>query len=188
MSLDEPAVESHDAQHRNPTPPNNLRWILRIGDSISVSCMWLSGAAMGLIILICGINVVRRYVLGSVWSWAEEAMLFLMIVVVFLGAVTVTWNGAHLSLDMLVNRLQPSFRAVVLWLGVTVAVITLCVCSVVSFQVVKLLYDYNQKSQALELPLWMPQGLICLGFGLMAAMAVLRAVLVRASREELPIQ
>ncbi|MGH7212406.1 MAG: TRAP transporter small permease subunit, partial [Acetobacteraceae bacterium] len=58
---------------------------------------------MWVIVAICGINVARRYLFGSVWSWAEEAMLFLMIIIVFLGAATVTWNGMHLALDMLLN-------------------------------------------------------------------------------------
>jgi TRAP-type C4-dicarboxylate transport system permease small subunit len=150
--------------------------------------MWCTGVAMGAIIVICGANVGRRYLFGSVWSWAEEAMLFLMIVIVFLGAATVTWNGIHLTLDLLVSWMPGRLRAAIVWLCTIAAVATLVLCSTISFQVVKLLYDYNQKSQALELPLWIPQGLICLGFGLMALLIAMRFALVGAGQREPAVQ
>ena len=47
-------------------------------------------------------NIIGRYFLSVSLPWAEEAMLFLMIGCVFLGAGPVGWAGRHTS-DRLVN-------------------------------------------------------------------------------------
>lgn len=182
MSVDQPLVESHSEPPQPPVSHGPLRWVQTAGDAISRICLWCAGFAMWAIVVICGVNVARRYLFGSVWSWAEEAMLFLMIVIVFLGAATVTWSGSHLTLDMLVMRVAAPLRRVVIWFLTLLAAGTLALCSYISLQVVSLMYQYDQKSQALELSLWIPQGLIFLGFGLMALLTVMRFALVGAAR------
>ena len=45
-------------------------------------------------------NIIGRYFLSVSLSWAEEAMLFLMIGCVFLGAGPVGWMGRHIRMDV----------------------------------------------------------------------------------------
>jgi len=46
----------------------------------------------------------------------------------------------------------------------------------VSFRIVSMLYAFDQRSLALEAPLWIPQGFVSVGLLLIAVMLVLRAV------------
>jgi TRAP-type C4-dicarboxylate transport system permease small subunit len=50
-------------------------------------------------------NIIGRYFLSVSLSWAEEAMLFLMIGCVFLGAGPVGWMGRHIRMDVVVTGL-----------------------------------------------------------------------------------
>jgi TRAP-type transport system small permease protein len=46
-------------------------------------------------------NVVSRYFLDATWGWYEEVSRFLLIWIVFLGAVVALIRGDHLSIDLL---------------------------------------------------------------------------------------
>ena len=56
------------------------------------------------------VNIIGRYFLSVSLSWAEEAMLFLMIGCVFLGAAPVGWAGRHIRMDVVVSLLPPRAR------------------------------------------------------------------------------
>src|ERR1700730_9466005 len=57
-------------------------------------------------------NIIGRYFLSVSLSWAEEAMLFLMIGAVFLGAAPVGWLGRHIRMDVIVSLLPPGPRKI----------------------------------------------------------------------------
>jgi TRAP-type C4-dicarboxylate transport system permease small subunit len=46
-------------------------------------------------------NVICRYFLNTTWGWYEEVSRFLLIWIVFLGAVICLIKGDHLSIDLL---------------------------------------------------------------------------------------
>ena len=56
-------------------------------------------------------NIIGRYCFSVSISWAEEAMLFLMIGAVFLAAPPVGWLGRHIRMDVIVSLLPPRARA-----------------------------------------------------------------------------
>ena len=56
-------------------------------------------------------NIIGRYFLSVSLSWAEEAMLFLMIGCVFLAAGPVGWMGRHIRMDVVISLLPPRARA-----------------------------------------------------------------------------
>ncbi len=57
-----------------------------------------------------------------------------------------------------------------------VAVLVLGLICAGSFEIVSTLYAFDQRSEALELPVWIPQSFITIGFAMMAFMIVLRFV------------
>jgi TRAP-type C4-dicarboxylate transport system permease small subunit len=148
--------------------------LARFGDLLAQICLVIAAAALFAIVAINGANVVFRYVLGAAWSWADEAMPFLMVLMVFAGAVAATWRGAHLQLDILLERLPPAWRRAAILLAAAISVSVLGVLSVSSVQVVSLLYRFGQKSTALEFPMWIVQGCVSAGFVLIALMILLR--------------
>jgi TRAP-type C4-dicarboxylate transport system permease small subunit len=146
----------------------------RIGDSIADAFTYAAAFALLVIIAICAINVTRRYLFGTAWSWAEEAMVYLMIFIVFAGAVAVTWRNAHMRIELVVDRLPASIGSAVVFFGTLLAIGTLATMSYFSTQVVMMLYAFDQKTDALEMPMWIPQSFIAIGFGMFAALAALR--------------
>jgi TRAP-type C4-dicarboxylate transport system permease small subunit len=148
--------------------------LIRIGDFISTACVVIATAALFVIVMINGVNVFSRYFLGDAWSWAEEAMLFLMVLLVFAGAVAVSWRGGHMRLDIFIERMPLAYRKTFIVAVALFSATLLFVLAANSFQVVSLLYRFSQKSTALEFPMWIPQGCVLAGFALMGVMILLR--------------
>jgi hypothetical protein len=61
------------------------------------------------VLLICA-NAFGRYVLHAPIIWAEEVLGYVLVWVVYLGAVDVTRDGGHLSMDLLTHSLKPRWR------------------------------------------------------------------------------
>lgn len=148
--------------------------LIRIGDFIANSCVVMATIALFTIVLINGLNVFSRYFLGDAWSWAEEAMLFLMVLLVFSGATTVTWRGGHMRLDIFIEQMPATYRRAAIVITGLFSAGILGLLAINSFQVVSLLFRFNQKSVALEFPMWIPQGCVLAGFVLIAFMILLR--------------
>ena len=121
-------------------------------------------------------NIVDRYFFRSSISWAEEAMLFLMVGCVFLGSGPVVWSGHHIRMDVFV-RLMP--RRVREWLGF-LSELTLLVTAVAlvifAWPTLRQLNAFDQRSLAANIPLVIPQSAIPLGLALMALLAACRLV------------
>ena len=79
-----------------------LTWL---STHLSRCLQWLAGLMLAAIVIINNSNVFGRYLLSSPINWAEEAMQFLLIGAVFMALVKVTWDGAHIRMDMLVQVL-----------------------------------------------------------------------------------
>ena len=62
-----------------------------------------AGAMLAASVAINFANIIGRYFLSVSLSWAEEAMLFLMIGCVFLGAGPVGWAGRHIRMDVVIS-------------------------------------------------------------------------------------
>jgi TRAP-type C4-dicarboxylate transport system permease small subunit len=161
--------------HQGLAQPRPAQFLLRrLGDRLAHLCIVVAGIALLAIVAINGANVIGRYFLGSPISWAEELMLFLMVLIVFAGAATVTWRGAHIRIEIFVDWLPPVWQRVAAFTTGLLAVSVLIVISIVSFEIVSTLYAFDQRSDALELPIWIPQSFVTIGSALMAVMIILR--------------
>ncbi|MCR0983779.1 TRAP transporter small permease [Roseomonas populi] len=148
--------------------------LLRLGDAIAAGCLALCAGALLAIVLINGANVVGRYFLSAPLEWAEELMLFLLVLIVFAGAAAVTWRNQHIRVDILLGYLpRPMRRAATL----VTAAVTVALCVAIgraSLEVVSMLLLFDQRSDALEFPVWIPQGFVLAGLGLIALLTLLR--------------
>ncbi len=98
----------------------------------------LVGVAFIAIVALTIIQVFFRAVLDDPLVWSEEVVRLLLVWVVFLGAAVVTWDGRHLSVDVLFTRLAPGPRRVVRWMNRTVASAFLAVLGWTSIDIVRL--------------------------------------------------
>jgi TRAP-type C4-dicarboxylate transport system permease small subunit len=157
-----------------PAPSGFITWLC---DGISHACLVIAALSLLGIVAINGANVVLRYFFGSPFSWAEELMLFLMILGVFTGAVAVTWRNLHIRIDTLVDRLPPAWRRAVSVVATLVSIGILAVVVIASSRLVALLQEMDQRSDALNAPSWIPQSFLTIGLTLVALMMAARLVL-----------
>ncbi|WP_170149748.1 TRAP transporter small permease [Rhodoplanes roseus] len=162
--------------HPPDEPPRARSAVRRFGDRLAQACLCVAGAALAVIVVVNGANVTGRYVFGRPIAWAEELMLHLMVLIVFAGAASVTWRNAHIRIDIAVEKLPERLRRSALVLGGVIAIAVLGTVGVVGLDVVTTLYAFDQRSDALEMPIWIPQSVVSGGMLLMAFMVALRLV------------
>ena len=155
-------------------PPAGLVGL--VGDGIARICLSIAAIGLLCIVSINCVNVVGRYFFGSPISWAEELMLFLMVLVVYAGAVAVTWRNMHIRIDTLIMSLPIAAHRIANVFAPVVSIAVLVVVSLTGFQIVAMLRVFDQRSDALHLPMWIPQAFVTGGIGLMALLIVARLV------------
>ena len=169
----EPTATTTAAADQSMVRPSLL---VRFMNLVSHLCLYLAGTAITLIVIINAVNVFCRYVLFWALSWAEEAMVFLMINAVFAGTITVTWEQIHIRIDALVQRLGRVPRLIAEWLSIGITAAVLFPLAQVSLRVVSKLYEFDQRSDALHLPVWIPQATV--PFALVSIPIVMAIVLL----------
>jgi len=122
-------------------------------------------------------NIIGRYVLSVSLSWAEEAMLFLMIGSVFLAAAPVGWMGRHIRMDVVVSLLPPRLRVAFELFSDLVTIATCVMVAIFAWPVMTMLAELNQRSETANIPLVIPQGAVPVGLLLMALLIAVRLYL-----------
>jgi C4-dicarboxylate transporter DctQ subunit len=165
------------------------RIVNRVGDGLAHLCLAVAATALLCIVAINGVNVVARYAFGSPFSWAEELMLFLMILSVFAGAIAVTWRNLHIRIDTFVDRMAPAIRRAALAVGSLVSITVIAIITFHSAHIVSLLRMLDQRSDALHAPSWIPQSFVTIGLGVIAliiAVKLAMSLLRPAAGEDAP--
>jgi TRAP-type C4-dicarboxylate transport system permease small subunit len=137
----------------------------------------LRAAAGAMLIASVGINfanIIGRYFFRVSLSWAEEAMLFLMIGCVFLGAGPVGWMGRHIRMDVVVSMLPPRARRAFDLFSDLVTIATCLTISIFAWPVMTMLSELDQRSATANIPLVIPQGAVPVGLMLMAILIAVR--------------
>jgi TRAP-type C4-dicarboxylate transport system permease small subunit len=121
-------------------------------------------------------NVIGRYFFSASIYWAEEAMLFLMVGCVFLGNGVVAWYGRQIRMDVVVNMLPAKVRDALHLFSELVLIVTALTVVVFAWPVIRDLYNFDQRSQSADVPLFIPQALIPIGLSIMALLVVVRLI------------
>jgi TRAP-type C4-dicarboxylate transport system permease small subunit len=160
------------AQTSDDKPPSRQR---RIEDFVFIRIPHvLSGTLFLLAVVLNFVNVIGRYVFGMPVFWAEEALTFTVIWIVFLVVGTITYRGAHLNMDLLYSRMPPALQHAV---RIAIA-LSLIVCAIYtamqSWAVVKLHYMTGGVTAGTNIPLVIPHAALLFGFSYMALAAIVR--------------
>jgi C4-dicarboxylate transporter DctQ subunit len=148
-----------------------LSWL---GERIAHLGLWLAAAALLAIVVLNGINIVLRYFFFAAFSWAEEAMMYLMIFGVYAGAISVAWQQAHIRIDAFLNFAPPRWRRILHILSTLLLAAILAPVVLASWRVVNILLEIEQRSDALHLPMWIPQSVIPAALLLIIVMSLAR--------------
>lgn len=148
--------------------PAPLRFVIVTVPRAIVGVLILAGIAVNF-----G-NVIGRYVFLQPLIWADETMVFIMVWTVFMGAVLVSFEGQHLKMDFFSIMLPSPWKEIINGIA---AVSFLAVCVFVvpqTWTVVKLVWDFGQRSVVAEIPMVIPHSALLLGFVLMFLAVALR--------------
>ena len=134
----------------------------------------LSGVLLVASVALNFANVVGRYFFNASIPWAEEAMLFLMVGCVFLGNGVVAWSGRQIRMDVVVRMLPPKVREALDLFSELVFLITAVTIVIFAWPVIRDLAEFDQRSQAADFPLAIPQAMVPIGLSIMAFLVAVR--------------
>ena len=132
-------------------PGNGMdRFIRRSTAALILALRLAAGAMLMLSVSINFANIIGRYFLSYSLSWAEEAMLFLMIGCVFLGASEGAWLGRHIRMDVVISLLPARVRKAFDVLADLVTIATCIAVALFTWPVMTMLYELDQRSEVGE--------------------------------------
>ena len=144
-----------------------VRWLLAVTRTLAAVCL-LGSVAINFA------NIIGRYFFSVSIPWAEEIMLFLMVGCVFTGCCAVAWDGRQIRMDVVVSMLPAKLRDLLNLLSELVLIAAAACVTVFSWPVVTSLAEYDQRSQAANFPLVIPQAMVPIGYTLMALLVAIR--------------
>jgi TRAP-type C4-dicarboxylate transport system permease small subunit len=119
-------------------------------------------------------NIIGRYFFSVSIPWAEEIMLFLMVGCVFTGCCAVAWEGRQIRMDVVVNLMPAKARTLCALLSELVFIATAFSVALFAWPVIAQLASFDERSQAANFPLAIPQAMIPLGYTLMGLLVAIR--------------
>ena len=148
----------------------------RAVEALAAFIQALSAALLLVAVAINFANIVGRYVFMAPIASAEEVMLFLLVGIVFLGNSVVGFEGKQLRMDVLLQALPARLRHA-LELFADLTMIAVCVALIVlGWPAIEMLAEFDQRSQAADIPLVIPQALVPIGLGLNALLVGVRLI------------
>ncbi len=157
-----------------------VRWLLAMTRT-SAAIFLISSVAVNFA------NIVGRYFFSISIPWAEEIMLFLMVGCVFTGCCAVAWEGRQIRMDVVLAMLPPKAQAFLHVLSDLVMMVTAVAVTAFAWPVITQLAEFDERSQAANFPLFIPQAMVPLGYSLMALLIALRLLMrTRAGHADAP--
>jgi len=144
-----------------------VSWLLAITRTVSGVCL-LGSVAINFA------NIVGRYFFSVSIPWAEEIMLFLMVGCVFTGCCAVAWEGRQIRMDVVIGMLPASARQFLELLSELALIATAAAVTTFAWPVITQLAAFDERSQAANFPLVIPQAMIPIGYTLMALLVAVR--------------
>ncbi len=119
-------------------------------------------------------NVVSRHLFSSAIFWAEEILVFLVIWIVSIAVVAVTYQGAHLRMDLFATNIASPWKNII---NALTALLFMGFCALVvvqSFAVVSAFSRTGTVSITASVPMVIPHSALLIGFTLMVLAVLFR--------------
>lgn len=127
--------------------------------------------------VVVGYSVIMRYVFGEPQVWTDELVSFWLVAIVTLGAADVLRRDGHIRIDLVTDHLPPRVQVWVDVWGLVSVILLSAVLTISGWEMVAFSWSVDLLSEGyLELPLWIPQSLVPVGFALMGLAALHRLI------------
>jgi TRAP-type C4-dicarboxylate transport system permease small subunit len=157
--------------------------VSRLSATAASIAEWTSVVSLLLMSVLVSSQVVLRYVLGRALPWAEEAAVYMMVWVAFVGAAGALQQSQHMALTFLVERLPAWVQRMVMIVSHLLVLSFLLLVLVLGLQLAVAIS--GQRSPALGLNMFWPYLVLPLGCLFMAAI-MLDKIVGRAEVHERP--
>lgn len=108
---------------------------------------------LGTMTIVVFLQVFSRFVLKGSLPWSEEVARYLMVWAVFIGASIGAKTGAHIGVEAFVRLFPPAFQRPMIVLSCFFTVLFCGLVVVLSSKVVLNIYQAEQVSPAMEMPM-----------------------------------
>jgi TRAP-type C4-dicarboxylate transport system permease small subunit len=135
---------------------------------------WTSVISLLLMSILVSLQVVLRYVLGQALPWAEEAAVYMMVWMAFIGAAVALQRSEHMALTLFVDRLPPTFERITRLVSHLLVLTFLLMVLVLGLQLAMAIS--GQRSPALGLNMFWPYLILPIGCLFMAAVTLEKIV------------
>jgi TRAP-type C4-dicarboxylate transport system permease small subunit len=129
------------------------------------------------------VNIIGRYFFSVSIPWAEEIMLFLMVGCVFTGCCAVAWEGRQIRMDVVIGLLPARVRLFLDVLSELALIAAAILVTIFAWPVITQLAAFDERSQAANFPLVIPQAMIPIGYTLMALFVAMRLLWRRSGAD-----
>jgi TRAP-type C4-dicarboxylate transport system permease small subunit len=119
-------------------------------------------------------NIIGRYFFSVSIPWAEEMMLFLMVGCVFTGCCAVAWEGRQIRMDVIIAMMPAKVHDLFHLLSDLVLIAAAAAVTAFAWPVITQLAAFDERSQAANFPLVIPQAMVPIGYTLMALLVAVR--------------
>lgn len=114
----------------------------------------LAALALGGATIIAIVSVIMRYVLGEGIFWSEEAVIFLIILSTFIGAVITLRHNEHVNVDIIPAILGERGKWIMALIGTSLLAVYCAVIGAYAWILVFEPVARNTITPSLKLPLW----------------------------------
>ena len=148
-------------------PTKGVRWLLAL-------TRMLAGVLLLGSVAINFANIIGRYFFSVSIPWAEEIMLFLMVGCVFTGCCAVAWEGRQIRMDVIIAMMPAKVHDLFHLLSDLVLIAAAAAVTAFAWPVITQLAAFDERSQAADFPLVIPQAMVPIGYTLMALLVAVR--------------
>lgn len=171
-------TESVDPERPVATASRPVRVLRVVERAVALLCLVAVGASalvLMTIFVLISYSVAMRYVVGLPQPWIDEAVGWLLAASVMLAVPEVQRRGEHIGIDFLANNLLArGYRALALFAVATVLA-SAAIYVREGLEMVTFSRMLNVLSNQIpEVPLWLVQGVVPVGFGLMVLVALVQ--------------
>lgn len=138
---------------------------------------------MVIMVILIFVQVVMRYVLGTSILWSEELARYLFIWITWLGAAFAVKENQLITVDVVKDRLPQPLKGYVEILAFIIFLIFNIVMLKLSADLLATIYQRNQLTPAMRVPMWLAYSAVPVGWFMMTVRLVQQGYLKRKAKK-----
>jgi C4-dicarboxylate transporter DctQ subunit len=142
----------------------------------------IGGVFTAIMTMIVGYAVIVRYLINRPIGWSEEISIYFMIWAVFLGTAYTLKEDAHIGVDILISRVPEKTKRFFFLFHYIVGIVFLSILFYKGIGLVALSLKLNNRSIAIDFPLFIPHLAVPVGSAMLVLQFLLRLIRLSLKR------